>query len=147
MESAQMKHRALNFPVGSRSRVRSGYDYYIQTTIEYTFMQSVAFAHQPCDMVPHNAVSCLFAYGNSQSVSFTSIFQHIHYQQPIGIRSAISINRLKILIFFQAIRKNHVLSQKEKKATKLRPMRIISFFLLLFLQPVPFFRREYSFWL
>ena len=82
-----------------------------------------------------------------QSCLLLYYFQYIHYQILISIRLAFFINILEIIVFFQRIWESHLLFLKEKKATKLRPMLIISFFLLLFWQLKLFFRLLYSFWL
>ena len=103
VKPSQMKQRALDLSERSRSGIRSGHDHDIQTTIEYLFLQPVAFTNQPCNMGPYNAVPNLFAHGYPDPVPAAVIFQHIHDKQTVGIGSALSVNSTEILILFQAL--------------------------------------------
>ena len=101
MQFSKMQQRTFHLFISCGSGTFSCDDYNIQTTIEYLFLQPVAFTNQPCNMMPYNAVSNLFAHGYSDSVPFAVIFQHIHHEQPVGIGSAFTVNSPEILIFLQ----------------------------------------------
>ncbi len=63
-----MKKRAFYFIISYIRRSFSRNNHYIQTTIEYIFMQPVALSQKPGHMMSYNTVTYFFTDAYSHSV-------------------------------------------------------------------------------
>lgn len=160
VKTSKMQQRALRFMISNITRRTSCDDYDVPTTMKHVFPQPVTLPDQPGQMMSYNTVSDLLTDGYSNTVSLCMIFQNIHHQKSICVRLSLSVYILEIPILLQRFWKfhssmpfrnsafpsalRHYLIKKEK-TTKLWPKLIISFYLLIFLQPILFFRLRYSF--
>ena len=100
MKFCKMQQRTFRFFISYRSCGRSCNDYHIQTTIEYTFMQSVTFSDQSGNSMSYDTITDFFTYTDSYSVLIKAIFLHIHDKVLVGIRSAILVHKTELLIIF-----------------------------------------------
>ena len=94
-----MKQGIFNFLIACPSRTFPCNDYNVQTTIEHALLQSVAFPDEPGNVMPYHAVSDLFTHADPNPVHFRAIFLDYHYKILIGIRPAVFVNELELVIF------------------------------------------------
>ena len=147
-----MQQCTFNFPETASFRLRPGNYYNIISPPKPVLIQTVTFSNQPGEAVPYYTVPHLFADRNSYPVLLRIVFPQVHHQIFIRLWFSLPIYILKISVLFQRFWKYHafLFPFKEKKwqekATKLRPMLIIFFFLLPFLLRELFFRLSCSSW-
>lgn len=86
--------------------------------------QPVAFPDESGDPASDDALSYLFAYGNTESVDISSVFNHIHYKMAVGQGLAPVINMPELKIFSQGFGKFHISTsfQGRKLAYYKRPL-------------------------
>lgn len=158
MHGCQMQKISFYFRIIPVPCLVSG-NYYDVIAVRNPFtISSMALPDQTLDPVSDHTVSYFFTYGHANTGRpFPPCRKHIHDQRFIGAGSPVSINLLKIAVFFQihflfhtaSRRRDHsqppAAAEKTKGHRSCGLMRITAFFPWLFWQPEPFCRWTYSF--
>ena len=95
-----MEQGTFHFIITCPCGITSCNDYNIQTTIEYALMQSIAFSDQSGNAMSYHTVSYFFTHADPNPVLFKAIFLYDHYKILVGIRSAILVDELELVILF-----------------------------------------------